>query len=151
MDPGYARGRWRLGQVLLVMGRYDEAIDALQTAVADSQRTPAALGLLAMAYGAAGRRADAEAILKELDDRSPTEIVPPGAMVLVYLGIGDTDRALDALDRVYSELDGYAIFVDPDPLMDALRSQPRYQALCRRILLGAEARPGSANGSARLR
>jgi tetratricopeptide (TPR) repeat protein len=151
MDRNYARGRWRLGQVLLVMGRYGEAVEALETAVEESERTPAALGLLAMAYGAEGRRGDARAIVEELEERSGAEIVPPGAMVLAYLGDGDVERTLDALDRVYAELDGYAIFVDVDPLMDPLRAQSRYQALCQRILLGAGARPDTASESLALR
>ncbi|HTM32515.1 MAG TPA: tetratricopeptide repeat protein [Vicinamibacterales bacterium] len=137
MDRTYARGRWRLGQVLLVMGRFSEAVETLETAVEESERAPAALGLLAMAYGGQGRRAEAQVIVDELEERSGAQIVPPGAMVLAYLGIGDSERALDALDRVYAELDGYAIFVEVDPLMDSLRTEPRYQALCRQILLGA--------------
>jgi len=151
MDHTYARGRWRLGQVLLVMGRYDEAVEALQAAVEGSERTPASLGLLAMAYGRQGRRADAQVIADELEERSGAQIVPPGAMVLAYLGIGDTERALDALDRVYAELDGYAIFVDVDPLMDSLRTEPRYQALCRQILRGAGSQTDAPSESLALR
>jgi DNA-binding winged helix-turn-helix (wHTH) protein/tetratricopeptide (TPR) repeat protein len=151
MDRTYARGRWRLGQVFLVMGRYDEAVETLEAAVEESERTPAALGLLGMAYGGQGRRADAQAIVEELEERSGAQVVPPGAMLLAYLGNGDIERALDTLDRVYAELDGYAIFADADPLMDSLRTEPRYQEVCRRILLGAEARQTAASESLALR
>jgi hypothetical protein len=40
------------------------------------------------------------------------------------------------LERVYSDRDNYAIYVDVDPLMDPLRNEPRFQALCRRLMLG---------------
>ena len=55
MDPTYGLGHFRLGQVLLVIRRWDEAIAELQTAVSLTERAPAALGLLAMASGGSGR------------------------------------------------------------------------------------------------
>src|SRR5262249_12296862 len=136
MDPTFARGQWRLGQVLLVQGRYDEAIPRLQTAAALTQRAPAVVGLLAMAFGGRGQVDKAQQIVGALVQRSTSENVPPGASLLAYLGIKDKSAAIDVLERVYADRDGYAIYVDADPLMDPLRDDPRFQALCRQVMLG---------------
>ena len=137
MDRTFARGQWRLGQVLLVQRKYDEAVRVLQTAAELSDRAPAALGLLAMAYGGRGQIEEAQQIVDELARRAAKETVPPGASLLAYLGINDKSAALDVLDRIYEVRDGYAMFADADPLMDPLRNEPRFQALCRRIMLGS--------------
>lgn len=137
MDRTFARAHWRLGQVLLVQGKYDEAIGFLQTAVDLSNRAPAAVGLLAMAYGGRGQIDAAERIVNELAERAIKETVPPGASLLAYLGVRNTSAALEVLERVYEEGDGYAMFVDADPLMDPLRNEPGFQAICRRIMAGS--------------
>ena len=136
MDRTYAMAQWRLGQVLFVAGRYDEAITTLQAAVANTQRSPAAMGLLAMAYGGRRERAEPQRIVDELEERSATQNVPVGALTLAYLGAGHASDAIDALERVYTERDNYAIYVNVDPLMDPLRKEPRFQALSRRLMLG---------------
>jgi len=140
MDRAFARGHWRLGQVLLVQGKYDEAVAALQVSVELSNRAPAALGLLAMAYGGRGQMDEAQRIVDELAARSVNETVPPGASMLGYLGINDKAAALDVFQRAYEEHDGYAMFADADPLMDPLRNEPRFQELCRKIMLGSSSR-----------
>jgi tetratricopeptide (TPR) repeat protein len=136
MDPTYAYAHFRLGQVFLVTGRWDEAIAALQTAVDLTHRAPAALGLLAMAYGGRGARAEAQGIVDELEQRSATENVPAGAVLLAYLGIDDKARAIDALERGYANRDNYEINIAADPLMDPLRGEPRFDALCQRVMRG---------------
>jgi len=140
MDRAFARGHWRLGQVLLVQGKYDEAVAALQVSVELSNRGPAALGLLAMAYGGRGQLDEAQRIVDELAGRSANETVPPGASMLGYLGINDKAAALDVFERAYEEHDGYAMFADADPLMDPLRNEPRFQELCRKIMRGSSSR-----------
>jgi tetratricopeptide (TPR) repeat protein len=137
MDRTFARAHWRLGQVLLVQEKYDEAVGFLEKAVQLSDRAPAALGLLAMGYGGLGQIDAAQRLVDELAERAGKETVPPGASLLGYLGVKDTSAALDALERVYEEGDGYAMFVDADPLMDSLRTEPRFQAICSRIMLGS--------------
>jgi DNA-binding winged helix-turn-helix (wHTH) protein/Tfp pilus assembly protein PilF len=138
MDRGYPLGHFRTGQVLLVMGRAAEAVQPLQTAAALTNRAPAPLGLLAMALGANGQHAEARAIVEELEARAATENVPPGAMLLAYIGIDDKDRAVDMVARGYVERDNYEINIASDPLMDPLRDQPRFLALCRQVMQGSE-------------
>ena len=138
MEPSYAMAHFRLGQVLVVAGRLTEAIAPLKAAVDGTQRAPAALGLLAMAYGGSGQRSEAASIVDELEQRSASENVPTGAVLLAYIGIGDKDRAIDALERGYAERDNYEVNIDADPLMDPLRDQPRFHAICRRVLQGTQ-------------
>jgi DNA-binding winged helix-turn-helix (wHTH) protein/tetratricopeptide (TPR) repeat protein len=136
MDPTFALAHFRIGQVRLVTRRYDEAIPELETAVDLTHRAPAALGLLAMAYGGRGDRAEAQAIVDDLERRSATEHVPAGAVLLAYIGIDDKDRAIDALARGYAERDNYEINIASDPLMDPLRNDPRFEAICQQVMRG---------------
>ena len=126
MDPTYGLGHFHLGQVLLVTKRWDEAIAELRIAVQVTHRAPAALGLLAMAYGGAARTDEVERIFEELEQRSTTETVPPGAWLLAYLGAGNKTRAIDMLEQGYAERDNYEINIGADPLMD---SAPKRAAL----------------------
>ena len=140
MDRTFALAQFHLGEALLVAGRFDEAIATLQRVVDETERAPAPLGLLAMAYAGGRQREEAQRILEELEKRSTTETVPPGATLLAYIAVDDKQRAIDMLERGFAERDNYEIWIDADPLMDPLRNEPRYQALCRQVMLGTAAR-----------
>ncbi len=137
MDRNYALAQFHLGEALLVSGRFAEAIPTLQKAVDLTERAPAPLGLLALAYAGDHQGAEAQRILEDLEQRSKNEHVPSGAVLLAYIAVGDKARAIDMLERGFAERDNYEIWIDASPLMDTLRSEPRYQALCRQVLLGA--------------
>ena len=140
MDRTYAMAQWRLGQVLLVAGRGDEAIRTLQAAAETTREAPAVLGLLAMAYGERLRHVEARHIVDELERRSATQTVPPGAMTLAYLGIRDKSAAIDSLEHGYADRDNYTIYLDVDPLLDSLRDEPRFQVLIQEIMHGSRSR-----------
>jgi tetratricopeptide (TPR) repeat protein len=141
MDPGNASGHFRLGALLLVMGRPSEAVPALERAVDLGHRGPAALGLLGMGYGSSGRHADAQRVLGELEARAETRYVAPGALLLAYLGVGDKTRAVDMVVRGYEERDNYEINIVVDPLMDPLRGDRRFEEMCRKVMLGSALDP----------
>jgi DNA-binding winged helix-turn-helix (wHTH) protein/tetratricopeptide (TPR) repeat protein len=137
MDPAFASGHFGLGEVYLVSGQASAAVSELERAVELGHRTAGALGLLGMALGAAGRRDDARRIVDELEARAQAEHVAPGALLLAYLGIGDKQRAVDMIVRGYEERDNYEINIVVDPLMDSLRDDPRFEAVCRRVMQGS--------------
>jgi DNA-binding winged helix-turn-helix (wHTH) protein/tetratricopeptide (TPR) repeat protein len=140
MDRNFAVAQFHLGEALLVVGRFEEAISTLRTVVDLTEHAPAPLGLLAMAYAGAHQREEAQRILADLQKRSLTETVPPGALLLGYMAVDDKQRAIDMLERGYAERDNYEIWIVADPLMDPLRNEPRYQAVCRQVMLGAASR-----------
>jgi DNA-binding winged helix-turn-helix (wHTH) protein/Tfp pilus assembly protein PilF len=146
MDPRYAHAHFRIGQVLIVMGRPAEAIPELQMAIELSGGSPAAIGLLGMAYGASGRRTDARRVADDLEARAATENVPAGTLLLAYIGTDDRNRAVDMVTRGYEERDNYEINIVADPLMDPLRSDPRFQEICRLVILGSTLDPAALGG-----
>jgi TolB-like protein/tetratricopeptide (TPR) repeat protein len=107
-----------LGRVRLWQGKLDEAIQALS-----SVTNPRLLGY---AYGRAGRRDEAEKL---------AESVAPNAysQALIYAGLGDKDRTLEALDRAV-QLGGARIGrALNSPEFAVLRGDPRVKALKKKV------------------
>ena len=55
--------------------------------------------------------------------------------------IDDKTRAIDMIERGYTERDNYEINIAADPLMDPLKKEPRFEALCRLVMLGTASGP----------
>lgn len=132
-DPDHVRALWFLGFALIEASQFDDAVRTAERAVTVWDRNPAALALLARAYAAAGRRADADAIIDELRRRGREGYVPAAVYVHAYVGTGDHEGALDALERAYHEHSNVLRFVKTHPLFDPIRGHPRFTALSRRV------------------
>ena len=117
----------------IVARQFEVAARELERAAQDSGRSPAVLGVLAMAYAGLGRHAAAQRLVDELQARSSAETVPPAAMAVAYMGVGDTSRAIASLQETYDVHDNYAIYLRADPLLDSLRTDVRFQRLCQKL------------------
>ncbi len=133
MDPNHYQAYWILGHTYAANGQFEEAVAASEKAVELSDRVPGALGILGLAYGLAGRRADANKILDELLKLNETRYVTPASLVNVYIGLGDKDQAFAWLEKAYQERSNYMAFLKVFPLLDPLRSDPRFADLIRRV------------------
>jgi len=51
----------------------------------------------------------------------------------LYLALGERDQALAALERAVEERGVWPLFFKVDPLLDAVRDEPRFQALLQQI------------------
>jgi hypothetical protein len=97
LQPDALGPRWPLTIALAIAGRVDDAVATAEELVARS-RAPMYLGVLGMAYARAGRRAEAERLLRELDEReSRGEYIVPLARLAVSLGLHDVDAVSTAL------------------------------------------------------
>jgi TolB-like protein/Flp pilus assembly protein TadD len=132
-DPDDLQALWFLGFALIEASEADDAARTAERAATLWKRNPAALALLARAYAHAGRRGDATRIVQELDRRGRDGYVAPAVYVHAYLGVGDHDRALDALERAYREHSNLIRFLKTHPLFDPIRDQPRFIALSQRV------------------
>ncbi|MGQ0702999.1 MAG: protein kinase domain-containing protein [Gemmatimonadales bacterium] len=132
LNPDFPVAHWGLGLVYEQMGRLADAEAEILKAIAVAGRGRNWLGSLGHLYGIAGRRAEAEAILRELQQRSRG---PTGdyQMALVWAGLGRGDEALTALERALEERSTLMSYLAMDPRFDPLRSSPRFIALVRQM------------------
>jgi hypothetical protein len=56
-------------------------------------------------------------------------------LALVYLGVGDRERAMDCLEQAYSAHSVWLSLIKMDRIFDSLRKEPRFIALIKRMNL----------------
>src|SRR5216683_1569937 len=135
MDPNFALPRMVLGQAYEQKGLYQQAIVELQKAAAISHDSPPMLGALGHAFGVAGNKAEADKLLGQLLEQSKKQYVSPFYVSIVYAGLHENEKAMDWLEKAYEDRSNAIIFLKVDPDFDGLRSNPRFQALLRRLAL----------------
>jgi DNA-binding winged helix-turn-helix (wHTH) protein/TolB-like protein/Flp pilus assembly protein TadD len=134
LDPQFARAHSRLGMVYAAKGDFPNAIGEFEKAKALST-DPYLDGLIGYAQASSGNTASARLTLKELTERSHREYVPSFSIALIRIGLGDRDQALDLLTKSYQDRSTYMVYAKVDPLLDSIRSDPRFAVLLHRMKL----------------
>jgi TolB-like protein len=132
LDSTNLAARAELGRVLIFQHHVPEAL-ATFPRVIDLQAGHQGGGFLGWAYGMAGRPADALAIQRSLEQRARERYITPQAFALVAIGVGDSARALDWLERAYRERSFYLPMIGADQQYAPLHGSPRYQRIVRAI------------------
>ena len=122
--------------------RYPAAIADLERASERSHRASPAYATLGVAYAASGDSARARAVLAALELRAHAGYVPATRLAALHNALGDTPGALALLERAYAERDLGIAFLGYDRSWNNLRTQPRFEALARRLDLSAKAGSG---------
>jgi TolB-like protein/DNA-binding winged helix-turn-helix (wHTH) protein/Tfp pilus assembly protein PilF len=137
-DPNHYGAHWFLALTYIANHQFDEAIAASEKAVALSGRAPAALGVLGLSYGVAGRKREANNVLNELLQLQKQRYITQMAPCYVYIGLGDKDQAFVWLEKAYQERSNPLALFKVSPTVDSLRSDPRFADLLRRIGLDSD-------------
>ncbi len=128
------RGHFQLGITLVAMGRLREGTSELETAAAASRgRTSRFKAYLGYAYAVAGRRADAEAILTEMDSRAQHEYVSVYGKAMILDALGEKEAALAALDRACEDHAMEFAQATQYPPFKTIAQDPRYEAIMQRV------------------
>jgi TolB-like protein/DNA-binding winged helix-turn-helix (wHTH) protein/Tfp pilus assembly protein PilF len=132
-DPNFIVAHTVLGLTREQQGQPKAAIVEFQKALALSGSRPAVdLDYLGHAYAAAGKRAEAEAVLTELHDQVKTGGASPIYQAATLVALGRKDQAMDALEEGSApSAGGESEWLNVDPRYEALRSDPRFQRLLR--------------------
>jgi DNA-binding winged helix-turn-helix (wHTH) protein/TolB-like protein/tetratricopeptide (TPR) repeat protein len=129
-----------LGRALELGGDLPGAIASFERASQLDGGVPEVLMDLGRAYGRAGRRQEALAVLSRLDDLARRRHVAPFQRAMIHVGLGDREQAFHFLHQAADQRSWYMSWLKVDPMLDPLRSDPRYAALLRRVgLSGADA------------
>ncbi len=95
--------------------------------------SPEIVATLAVARAATGDVAAAREIAATLDARSRSEYVSPVLLAQIHTALGETDAALDALDRAVEVRATDLVWIGVRPTFDDLRLHERFHALVERI------------------
>jgi len=114
-------------------GKLLEAISEYQKAVEISEGDQEPIASLAHGYAVLGKKAEAQKILRDLEQRSANVYVSPYLLATIYAGLGEKDRAFEFLEKAFEERNlDMSFHWNADLRIDNLRSDPRFAVLTRR-------------------
>jgi len=133
IDPAFSYAHWHYGEMLQVSGDLKGAA-AEYTKARAATNTPEPIALSGQLAAIMGRPEEARQALTALDELEKHRYVDFFWRALLYLGLGDKDRALQFLEQSYANNEGYEIgLIKVDPMLDSLRAEPRFQALVKKV------------------
>jgi len=129
LNPNYHNAYKHLANYYLAEGKYEEAIAAAEKMRANARDGRSFLGYT---YAVAGKRAEAEKILHELQEEAKRSHVSSENFALIYTGLGDKDRAFEFLKKEVDENKMLPWNINVLPEWASLRTDPRFEALIQR-------------------
>jgi eukaryotic-like serine/threonine-protein kinase len=135
LDPSFAVAYDVLGGALAAKGLFSEAVPHIEKAVALTRGAAIPTANLGYVRARLGQRDEARRILQQLAEVSKEKYTPAMAFAVVHVGLGDNDQALSWLEKAYEERFNRMAYLRREPVWDALRPDPRFTDLLRRINL----------------
>jgi len=127
-NPKFMAALYVRGLAYEAKGEFDKAIADFQNA---SEISSGHLDIyesaLAHAYARTGRRAEAEKIALDLEERSRQEYIGPSNEAVIWAGLGNQQKTVEWLKRAVETNDAGTIWVRVDPRWDGIRSDPWVQ------------------------
>ena len=105
-------------------GRNAEGIANLEKAVELSNRASEALLFLGYGYGVTGKRAEANAIVKELAEKYARRESNGRYVAAVYAGLGEKDKAFEWLEKDFQNRNGDLAGIRWQIPFESLRDAP---------------------------
>lgn len=133
LDPGFSASYEFLGLSYLKLGRNAEALASLEKGVETSNRASVALCNLGYGYGITGKRAEAAAIIKELEEKYARKEANGRYIAGVYAGLGEKDKAFEWLEKDFQARNGELINIRWAIPYESLRDDPRFKDLLKRM------------------
>jgi DNA-binding winged helix-turn-helix (wHTH) protein/TolB-like protein/tetratricopeptide (TPR) repeat protein len=135
LEPSFASAHTRLGlgMTYLAKGDVTDAIREFEECQQLSGPDPYVTGLLGYAQALSGNSDAAHKLLDELTLHSRSQYVPPFSFALIYIGLGQNDRAFEWLEKSYQDRSIHMLYSKNNPLLDPLRSNPRFDSLIQRM------------------
>ncbi len=131
LEPESDIGHVFLGYAYSGKGRYADAINEYQRFISLEDDNTSVDCFLGYAYAMAGKRDEVLAILNKL--KTTKKYLSFAELAILYAGFGDKEAAFQSLERAYAAHDLQMQFLTTDPAYDALRSDPRFADLVRRV------------------
>jgi TolB-like protein/Tfp pilus assembly protein PilF len=119
---------WMMAAVYLAQGRTGEGLRYAQECQTDPP-VPRMLAMLAEALARVGQQKEAREILGRVEEMSVREFVDPWAFCRMHMSLGDSEKAIHFLKRSFEERSTLALFASFDPILEPLRTDPRFRQI----------------------
>ena len=135
MNPTSEETHRLLGLVYAQQGLYDEATASFKEAVLNSESDMLSYAGLGQVAAMRGRTVEARGVLNELEERQRSRYVSPVALAMIQVALGDVDATFNLLEKAHQDRRGWLAYLRIEPILDPLRSDPRFQRLLERMRL----------------
>jgi eukaryotic-like serine/threonine-protein kinase len=122
---------WEIG-VYIQNRLFDETLAELQKATQERKGDPILVYDTGMIYAAQGKRAEALQVIKDLEGISGASLSQAHLISKIYATLNENEMALSWLERGLAT-GAIGVFYKDDPVWDAIRSDPRFTHLVRRM------------------
>ena len=131
-EPDYAFAHALLGLIYEQEGRSSEALEAFQRA-RNLEDSPFFVIYGAYGHAMLGQRGEAKRILREVRRISQERYVCGYEVGMVYANLGEIEQAFEWFEQALEDRADCWVFAPPDPRLGSIRSNPRFQAMLRRV------------------
>jgi len=129
-DEGSDHARRFLGRAYLRMNQLERAMTEFRRC---RNPTPGSFGDIGQTMALLGHRAEAHAELERLKRLSVEAYVSSYDLATIAMSLGETDEALNLLDRAIAERSTLLGWLRLDPAFDLLRGNARFEAMAARL------------------
>jgi len=133
MDPHSFIPHMHIGYDYHQKGMFKEAVSEFQAAIDLSGDIARAKGGMGQSYAEWNNKELARGLIDQLESGWESRCVAT-YIAQIFVGLGQKDEAFEWLDRAYEERHSYLIYL-VDPMWDALRPDPRFATLLRKMHL----------------
>lgn len=135
LEPKAVFAHWVRALIFSVKGLHEEAISTTMRAVSVASHHPLLVSALGAAYARAGRAAEAEDLIEELNNRAAREYIAPQFIGEIYLALDRAAQACECFERAVDEVNPLFMGAASAPHYDPLRNEPRFRVLLQRMNL----------------
>jgi len=132
LDPEFIGVYYWLGRAYEQKQMPEHALGAFEQRLRSGKNTRVLAGI-AHLHGASGNRGEALARLRQLEEFPESGRVPSLDLATAYIGLGETEQAIDFLIRAFEEHSAAIYQLKVDPIYDPLRGDARFTVLLEKM------------------
>ncbi|HEX8142822.1 MAG TPA: protein kinase [Pyrinomonadaceae bacterium] len=132
MDQSFINGHFFLGWAYEQKGDAARAIEEFRM-VLRLDDAPFILAALGHVYASSGQREEAGRVLEELKERQQRAHVSPYDFTIIHAALGDKESAFECLEKAFETRSEALVWLKVDPRLDAIRTDPRFISIQRRV------------------
>jgi TolB-like protein len=133
LDAEYFMLHFIAGRAYMRLNEHARAIAHLKQARTETGEMPLMDAALGLAYAVSGKKAETLKLAEAFKSAARKRYIPPTYFGMLFAGLGDKDKAMMWLEKGYEDRADGLTWLNVEPMLDEVRSDPRFQNLIRRI------------------